>query len=30
MGGDSFFDFTVTELIPDQKVVWLITDCYMP
>jgi len=30
MGGDSFFDLTVTELIPGKKVVWLITDCYMP
>ena len=30
MGGDSFFDFTVAELIPNKKVVWLVTDCYMP
>lgn len=30
MGGDSFFDFTVTELIPDKRVVWLVNDCYMP
>jgi len=30
MGGDSFFDFTVSELIPDKKVVWLVTNCYMP
>jgi hypothetical protein len=30
MGGDSFFDFTVAELIPDKRVVWLVTDCYMP
>ena len=30
MTGDSFFDFTVTELIPGKKVVWLITDCNMP
>lgn len=30
MGGDSFFNFTVTELIPGKKIVWLITDCYMP
>jgi len=30
MGGDSFFDFIVTDLIPDKKVVWLVTDCYMP
>ena len=30
MGGDSFFNFTVTELIPGKKVVWLVTDCNMP
>ncbi|MFB9842405.1 SRPBCC family protein [Mucilaginibacter ginsenosidivorans] len=30
MGGDSFFDFTVTELIPGKRVVWSITDCNMP
>ncbi len=30
MGGDSFFNFTIAELIPDKKVVWLVTDCYMP
>ena len=30
MGGDSFFDMTITELIPDKKVVWLVTDCNMP
>jgi len=30
MGGDSFFDFTVTELIPGKRVVWLVTDCNMP
>jgi hypothetical protein len=30
MGGDSFFNFTVAELIPGKKVVWLVTDCYMP
>ena len=30
MGGDSFFNFTVTELIPDKRVVWLVTDCNMP
>ena len=30
MGGDSFFNFTVTEIIPGKKVVWLVTDCYMP
>jgi hypothetical protein len=30
MGGDSFFNFNVTELIPGKRVVWLITDCNMP
>ena len=30
MGGDSYFDFTVTEIIPGKKVVWLVTDCNMP
>jgi len=30
MGGDSFFDFTVAELIPGKKVVWSVTDCNMP
>ncbi|HEY4325411.1 MAG TPA: SRPBCC domain-containing protein [Mucilaginibacter sp.] len=30
MGGDSFFNFTVTELIPGKRVVWLVNDCYMP
>jgi hypothetical protein len=30
MGGDSFFNFTITELIPGKRVVWLVTDCHMP
>jgi len=30
MGGDSFFDMTVAELIPGKRIVWLVTDCYMP
>jgi len=30
MSGDSFFNFTVTELIPGKRVVWLVTDCNMP
>ena len=30
MGGESFFNFTVTEFIPGKRVVWLITDCNMP
>jgi hypothetical protein len=30
MGADSFFDFAITELIPRRKVVWSVTDCYMP
>ena len=30
MSGDSFFNFTVAELIPGRRVVWLVTDCNMP
>jgi len=30
MGGESFFNFTVDELVPEKKLVWLVTDCYMP
>lgn len=30
MGGNSFFNFTVRELIPGKRIVWFITDCYMP
>src|SRR5580765_4134347 len=30
MGGVSFFNFTVTELVPGKRVVWLVTDCNMP
>lgn len=30
MGGDSFFNMTIEELIPNKKVVWLVTDCNMP
>jgi hypothetical protein len=30
MSGASFFNFTVTELIPGKRVVWLVTDCNMP
>ena len=30
MGGDSFFNFTVAELIPGKRVVWLVKDCNMP
>ena len=30
MGGDSYFHFTVAELIPGERVVWLVTDCNMP
>lgn len=30
MTGDSFFNFTVSELVPGKRVVWLVTDCHMP
>lgn len=30
MGGDSFFNFTVTGFNPGKSMVWLVTDCYMP
>jgi len=29
-GEPSFVDFIVTELIPNKKVVWKVTDCYLP
>jgi len=30
MTGDSYFNFTVTELIPGKRMVWLVADCHMP
>jgi hypothetical protein len=30
MGGNSFFNFTVTELIAGKRIVWVVTDCHMP
>jgi hypothetical protein len=30
MGGESFFNFTVAELIPGKRIVWLVEDCNMP
>lgn len=30
MGGDSFFNCTVTEFVPGRRVTWLVTDCNMP
>ncbi|HVU55021.1 MAG TPA: SRPBCC domain-containing protein [Puia sp.] len=27
---DSYFHFTVEELVPGKRVVWLVTDCNMP
>ena len=30
MTGDSYFNFTVAELIPGKRVAWLVTDCNMP
>lgn len=29
-GVTSFVDFVVSELVPNQKVVWKVTDCYLP
>ncbi len=30
MGGDSFFNFVVEEVVLGKKLVWLVTDCNMP
>lgn len=30
MGEEAFFNCTVTELVPNKRVVWSINDCYMP
>ncbi|OQP48023.1 ATPase [Niastella yeongjuensis] len=30
MGNDAFFDCTVTELVPGKRVVWSVSDCFMP
>lgn len=30
MTGESFFNMTVSELIPGKKIIWEITDCFMP
>jgi hypothetical protein len=30
MGGESFFNVTVSEIIPEKRVVWSVTDCLMP
>ena len=30
MSGDCFFNFTVAELIPGKRIVWVVTDCNMP
>ncbi|GHN02251.1 hypothetical protein WSM22_37400 [Cytophagales bacterium WSM2-2] len=27
--GETFVDFQVTELVPDKKVTWKVTDCYL-
>ncbi len=28
--GESFVNFTITEFVPDTKVVWTVTDCFLP
>jgi len=30
MGEEAFFNCTVTELVPNKRVVWSIADCHMP
>jgi activator of Hsp90 ATPase-like protein len=30
MSSEAFFNFTVEELIPGKRLVWLVNDCYMP
>jgi hypothetical protein len=27
--GETFVDFKINELVPNKKVVWLVTDCYL-
>ncbi len=29
-GNDSFVTHQLVEVVPDKKVVWLVTDCYLP
>jgi hypothetical protein len=28
--GDAYVTFTITEMLPGEKVDWLVTDCYLP
>ena len=29
-GDSSFVDFVISEFVPNKKVVWKVTDCYLP
>lgn len=29
-GGQTFVDFVISEVVPDSKIVWQVTNCYLP